>query len=124
MNGAFSSGNSSGRGTVGFESLMALNADFVKASIDEGCITCSSLMLPSRCTLKLSTTWPRSDIAAYGTNQLRRICATNRRSHGPKSTPFVSNWIDGPMSPLPCMFCSDIGPSIQFDTKGVDLGPC
>ena len=30
-----------------------------------------------------------------------------RRSHGPKSTPLVSNWIDGPKSPLPCTFCSD-----------------
>jgi hypothetical protein len=33
-----------------------LNDDFVKASIAEGCITCSSVMLPSLCTLKLSTT--------------------------------------------------------------------
>src|SRR5262245_23639876 len=30
-----------------------------------------------------------------------------RRIHGPKSTPLVSNWIDGPKSPLPCTFCSD-----------------
>ena len=29
-------------------------------------------------------------------NQLRRTCATNRASHGPNSTPFVSNWIEGP----------------------------
>ncbi len=30
-----------------------------------------------------------------GMNQLRRTCATNRASHGPNSTPLVSNWIDG-----------------------------
>src|SRR5687768_7128040 len=115
MNGAFSSGNSSGSGTVGFDSLTALNDDFVKASIADGFRTCRSVMLPSLWTLKLRTTWPRSDIAAYGTNQLRRICAMNRRSHGPNSTPLVSNWIEGPKSPLPCTFCS-VSPCEYFCT--------
>src|SRR6187200_3226700 len=107
MNGAFSSGNSSGSGTVGFESLIALNADLVNASIPDGRMICRSVMLPSLCTLNARTTLPRSDMAAYGTNQLCRICAMNRRSHGPNSTPLVSNWIDGPKSPLPWTFCSD-----------------
>jgi hypothetical protein len=43
MNGAFSSGNSSGSGTVGFEALIALKDDFVKASMDEGCRICRSV---------------------------------------------------------------------------------
>jgi hypothetical protein len=37
MNGAFSSGYSTGNGTVGLDSLIALNADLVNASIDDGC---------------------------------------------------------------------------------------
>src|SRR4051812_10087966 len=110
-----SSGYSVGNGTVGFDSLTALNADFVNASIDDGWKTCRSVIVPSRCTLNDRTTWPRSDIAAYGTNQLRRICAMKRRIHGPKSTPFVSNWIDGPKSPLPCTFCS-VSPCVYFWT--------
>ena len=32
-------------------------------------------------------------MAACGMNQFRRTCATKRRSHGPNSTPLVSNWI-------------------------------
>src|SRR4051812_20327831 len=110
-----SSGYSVGNGTVGFDSLTALNADFVNASIDDGWKTCRSVIVPSRCTLNDRTTWPRSDIAAYGTNQLRRICAMKRRIHGPKSTPLVSNWIDGPKSPLPCTFCS-VSPCEYFCT--------
>src|SRR4051812_48119779 len=38
-----------------------------------------------------------------------------RRSHGPNSTPFVSNWIDGPKSPLPWTFCS-VSPCEYFCT--------
>ena len=42
------------------------------------------------------------DIAAYGMNQLRFTCATNRRIQGPNSTPLVSNCSSGPNWPPPC----------------------
>ena len=41
-------------------------------------------------------------MAAYGMNQLRLIWARNRRTHGPNSTPFVSNWMAYPNCPPPC----------------------
>ena len=44
-----------------------------------------------RCTLNVITTCPFIIIAAEGMNQLRFTCATNRRSHGPNSTPLLSN---------------------------------
>jgi hypothetical protein len=40
-------------------------------------------------------------MAFCGTYQLRLICAMNRRSHGPNSTPFESNWMSGPKSLWP-----------------------
>jgi hypothetical protein len=43
---------------------MALTAEFVKASIADGLRTWRSVIVPSRCTRNVRTTWPRSDIAA------------------------------------------------------------
>ena len=76
---------------------IALSAESVKASIGEGLQRrCRSVIRPSLCTLNVTTTCPSSSSPPSGMNQLRRTCATKRRSHGPNSTPFVSNWIDGP----------------------------
>ena len=41
---------------------------------------------------------PRIVIADSGMNQLRRTRETKRRSQGPNSTPFVSNWMVAPGS--------------------------
>ena len=64
-------------------------------------------------------------IAACGTNQLRFTCATKRRSHGPKSTPLLSNWMSPWASPLLTrkQGSGDAQGLIQFDSKGVDFGP-
>ena len=63
-------------------------------------MTVTSVSAPVLWTLNVMTTWPRSDIAAYGTNQLRFTCAMKRRIHGPNSTPFESNWMKGPKALL------------------------
>ena len=54
------------------------------------------------------TTRPRSDIAACGTYQLRLTCATKRRSHGPNSTPFESNWMSGVLVGLAALLIVEV----------------
>ena len=66
-------------------------AAVLNAPTDDGPTTCRSVIEPSLWTLKVITTWPFIDIAAYGMIQLRLTCATKRRIHGPNSTPLVSN---------------------------------
>ena len=51
---------------------------------------------------------PCSDIAASGTNQLRLTCATKRRSHGPNSTPFESNWMSGVLLGLAALLVVEV----------------
>ena len=69
--------------------------------IPDGPTTVRSLMRPSRWTLNWRTTRPRWIIAACGMNQFDLTWAMNRRSHGPNSTPFESNWMSGPLSIWP-----------------------
>src|SRR5205085_12157703 len=91
-----------GSGWVGLDDASAPTAALLNASIGQGPSTVRSVIDPSLCTLKVTTTWPLFDIAAYGMNQLRFTCAMKRRIHGPNSTPLVSNWISGPnWPPLP-----------------------
>ena len=51
------------------DQLIALNAEFVNASTVEGRRTVKSVSVPSRSILKVSTTFPCIDIAAYGSVQ-------------------------------------------------------
>ena len=92
---------------MGLEADSAPNAALLKASTGHGPMTVRSVIVPSLCTLKVITTWPRIDIAAYGMNQLRFTWATKRRIQGPNSTPFVSNWISGPNWPPPLWLSND-----------------
>ena len=59
-------------------------------------MTAAKLTCERYSVLKVMTTRPRKLMAACGMNQLRLICATKRRIHGPNSTPFVSNWMLAP----------------------------
>jgi len=86
-------GYSGGSCVVGLDHCSELAAARSKASMPDGCLMVMSVMRPSLWTLKEITTWPFITMAASGMSQLRLIWATNRRIHGPNSTPLVSNWM-------------------------------
>ena len=88
---ALSSGYSGGSGSVGFDPRIALNAARLNGSISDGCTTTHVGDVAVPVDVELQHDAAAERIAACGTNQLRRTCATNRRIQGPNSTPLVSN---------------------------------